>query len=239
MIKKHLMKAVLLGLFISTLYTGSAYAMAVSTPSSVGTEEVTPELQALYDKQAEIDAILFKTHASDLEAKDIFVNYTGVTGDNIEIGIATYTDEKAAFIYELVGKDQVKVVEFDDSIMYASGLPTVEGTGEDGSTGAADPLVDPIPYGDGIANSGITSDETTSNDVNEEKVYKGGEEDGVMTITSDNSETNESDVVKTTSADSKDADAMSTPMIILIVAGAAVVIGGAVTVANKNKNKKS
>ena len=237
MIKKHLMKAVLLGLFISTLYTGSAYAMAVSSPSSVGTEEVTPELQALYDKQAEIDAILFKTHASDLEAKDIFVNYTGVTGDYIEIGIATYSDEKADFIYELVGKDQVKVVEFDDSIMYASGLPTVEGSGEDGSTGAADPLVDPIPYGDGIANSGIAPDETTS-DGNEEKVYKGGEEDGIMTVTSDNSVTNESDVVKTTSADSKDTDAMSTPMIILIVAGAAVVIGGAVTVANKNKNKK-
>ncbi len=237
MIKKHLMKAVLLGLFISTLYTGSAYAMAVSSPSSVGTEEVTPELQALYDKQAEIDAILFKTNASDLEAKDIFVNYTGVTGDYIEIGIATYSDEKADFIYELVGKDQVKVVEFDDSIMYASGLPTVEGSGEDGSTGAADPLVDPIPYGDGIANSGIAPDEATS-DGNEEKVYKGVEEDGIMTITSDNSVTNESDVVKTTSADSKDADAMSTPMMILIVAGAAVVIGGAVTVANKNKNKK-
>ncbi len=238
MIKKHLMKAVLLGLFISTLYTGSAYAMEVSSPSSVGTEEATPELQALYDKQAEIDAILFKTNASDLEAKDIFVNYTGVTGDYIEVGIATYSDEKADFIYELVGKDQVKVVEFDDSIMYASGLPTVEGSGEDGSTGAADPLVDPIPYGDGIANSGIAPDETTS-DGNEEKVYKGGEEeDGIMTITSDNSVTNESDVVKTTSADSKDADAMSTPMMILIVAGAAVVIGGAVTVANKNKNKK-
>lgn len=238
MIKKHLLKAVLLGLFISTLYTGSAYAMAVSSPASVGTEEVTPELQALYDKQAEIDAILFKTNASDLEAKDIFVNYTGVTGDYIEIGIATYSEEKADFIYELVGKDQVKVVEFDDSILYASGLPVADGAGEDGSTGAADPLVDPIPYGDGIANSGVTSDETTSNDVNEEKVYKGGEEDGVMTITSDNGEVNEADVVKTTAADSKDADAMSTPMVILIVAGAAVVIGGAVTVANKNKNKK-
>ncbi|MDF2844856.1 MAG: hypothetical protein K0R00_3282 [Herbinix sp.] len=237
MIKKHLMKAVLLGLFISTLYTGSAYAMATSLPAGVEIQEVTPELQALYDKQAEIDAILFKTNASDLEAKDIFVNYTGVTGDYIEIGIATYSDEKADFIYELVGKDQVKVVEFDDSIMYASGLPTVEGSGEDGSTGAADPLVDPIPYGDGIANSGIAPDETTS-DGNEEKVYKGSEEDGVMTITSDNAEINESDVVKTTSADSKDADAMSTPMMILIVAGAAVVIGGAVTVANKNKNKK-
>ncbi|MFT4143655.1 MAG: hypothetical protein QM644_04310 [Mobilitalea sp.] len=239
MIKKHLMKAVLLGLFISTLYTGSAYAMAVSSPANVGTEEVTPELQALYDKQAEIDAILFKTHASDLEAKDIFVNYTGVTGDYIEIGIAAYSEDKASFIYELVGKDQVKVVEFDDSIMYASGLPVTDGAGEDGSTGAADPLVDPIPYGDGIADTGVAPDETAVNDGNEEKVYKNGEaDDGIMTVTSDNSVTNEAAEVKTTSTDSKDADAMSTPMIILIVAGAAVVIGGAVTVANKNKNKK-
>ncbi len=124
--KSKYIKGIILGLCISAFSTSVAFAQVASsevapinaTVQSEGTKE-------LMEKQRQIDQYLFEDHAKDLEAKEIFVNYTSVVDDYVEIGISPYNDENANYLYEALGKDNIKVVEFDQSIIYASG-PAVE-----------------------------------------------------------------------------------------------------------------
>lgn len=216
MIKSKLVKAFMLGLCMSAITSaGSAYAMAVSSPASAGTEEISDELKALYSKQAEIDQILFGDYARQLEEKKIMVNYTGVVEDYIEIGISTYSDENANYIYELVGKDDVKVVAFDESIIYATTVvdpvpATDDGTVTDGgSTGASDPAsTDVIPNKEEIYSTTVAPDAADDG-----KVYKDGDveiqiesvEDAV--VADDAAAAAEDNVLYTTTADGLNPEA--------------------------------
>ncbi len=127
--KSKYLKGIILGLCISAFSTSIAFAQAVSSETldaSVSSEAVQSESQKeLMEKQREIDQYLFKDHVKDLEEKDIFVNYTGVVDDYVEIGISPYNDENANYLYGIFGKEGVKVVEFDQSVIYASG-PVLE-----------------------------------------------------------------------------------------------------------------
>lgn len=258
MIKTRLVKAFALGLCLSALSTGTAFAMEVSSPSSVGSEELSEELKVLYSKQAEIDTLLFKDHAKELEEKGIFVNYTGVNVDVIEIGISEYSDDKANFIYEIVGKDQVKVVAFDESIIYASGV--AEPAVGDGT----DEVVDPAVYDKGELYTTTVDPDTAVSDedgTTEEKVYKDTDvqiqiestedvpEEDVIDYTTTDAEGAEVTDVKTvaTTSDAVDdvkrdaeegTNGMSAPMIVLAIAGGAALVGGSIMVANKKKNAK-
>ncbi len=129
MIKKNIAKAMILGLCMAAFSTGSAYAMMAETPASVGAS--SGQSEALNQKQQEIDAILFKDKANEIEKQGFMVNYTGVAEDVVEIGISPYSEENAAFVYELVGKDEVKVVEMDQSVIYATGVAPDEAVSDD------------------------------------------------------------------------------------------------------------
>ncbi|MDF2485345.1 MAG: hypothetical protein K0R46_1513 [Herbinix sp.] len=220
MMKKNLAKAVMLGLFMATLSTGSAYAtLAETTPASAG---VTSEQSAaLTERQAEIDKLLFEDKAGEIEKLGFMVNYTGVVEDYVEIGISPFSDENANFIYDLVGKDGVKVIEFDQSIIYASGaapdVVTEEAPAVDEQAAADDEEVQ-IQI---ESTTGTTDDAVPT----EEKVYKDtSAEDGV---------------IKTVSASEETAEdkGLSTPIIVLAVVGGAALVGGAVLLSKKKASK--
>ncbi len=225
MIKKNLAKAVMLGLCMATLSTGSAYGMLAQTPGSSG--EVSAQSEELTKKQEEIDKILFKDKAKEIEKQGFMVNYTGVVEDVVEIGISPYSEENATFLYELVGKDKINVVEMDQSIIYASGAapdaPVADG-------GVDEPVVDDemdaevIMYNEGAEDKDTAVDDAKAeNTAEEEKVYKTtsvgtGEEKAAVT--------------------SQEVEEKNGAMVPVIAIAAAGLVGGAILAANKKKSPK-
>lgn len=125
--KSKYIKGIMLGLCISAFSTSVAFAQVATSDDVLAISEVVQSEGAkeLMEKQRQIDQYLFEDHAKELEAKDIFVNYTGIVDDYIEIGISPYNDENADYLYNALGNEDIKVVEFDQSIIYASG-PAIE-----------------------------------------------------------------------------------------------------------------
>ncbi len=241
MIKRNLMKAVMMGLCMAALSTsGTAFAMVgAGSTGSVGVEVMTPELEALYAKQSEIDKILLKDHVRDIELKGFMVNTTGVIDDVIEIGISPYSEENAAYIYELVGKEDVKVVEFDMSVIYQTSAPLVapdETTSSDADGVVTIQDTDAAEAEDGKMEIQIESVEDAEDDKMEiqiESVADGSDEkletvsapvDDIRTMAPTNAENKEND--------------LSTSVIILVVAGGAALIGGAVLYSGRKKGNK-
>lgn len=154
MIKRNLMKALMLGVCLSALTTGTAFAkMVASTPPSSGTEVQSDLTKELYAEQDEINQYIFTDHSKELIDKGITVNYTGVSDEYVEIGISPYTDDNANYFYKVFGKDMIKVVAYDESVMYAtsvagtgaaeSGVATVSGVGTaDPGTASSSSVID-------------------------------------------------------------------------------------------------
>jgi hypothetical protein len=234
MIKKNLLKTVMLGLCMATITTGSAYATLAEDTTPSATEEVSDQTKALFAKQGEIDKLLFETNAKEIEKLGFMVNYTGVVENDIEIGISPYNEDNANYIYELVGKDGVKVIEFDQSVLYASGAAP-DATTDEVVTDAEvimdkeDTAVDADKSGN--SDDTLTDDEKVqiqieSIDANdEEKVYKTTTDDAV-----------ENRTIAATSEEAKDD--VSTPIIVLSIVGGVALLGGAVLLTNKKKASK-
>lgn len=210
MFKKNLAMAIMLGLCMATLSTGSAFAMIAEKPATRD-EAQSPELDALYARQAEIDKILFEDNVKETEKLGFLVNYTGVVDDYIEVGISPYSDEFANFIYDLVGKDDVKVIEMDQSIMYASGVAT--GTATSDVVNDAEAATD-----DQEVQIQIESTSNLDDAVPEPVLYE-------TTAANANDET-------------KKEEGTSTPIVVLAIAGGAALVGGAILVTSKKKSSK-
>ncbi len=226
MIKRNLFKAVMLGLCMAALSSsGTAFAMAgAGTTGSVGAEVITPELEALYAKQSDIDKLLFEDHAKDIEKKGFMVNTTGVINDVIEIGISPFNEENADYIYELVGKDEVKVVEFDQSIIYANSAPLVA---PDENT-ASDP--------DAAVTSTDAEAEDGKMEIQIESVAGGTAGDKVETVSAPVDDVRTLASANGESAEEKDN--ASAPVMVLAIAGGAVLVGGAVLYSGRRKANK-
>lgn len=76
----------------------------------------------MYDKQLEADRYLFADHAEEMAAKGITVTHTSATNEYVEIGITPFNEENAEFIYQALGRDQVKVVEGVQAVAVDIGL---------------------------------------------------------------------------------------------------------------------
>lgn len=124
MVKLKLVKAVILGLCIALLLPGVALA---ATELEIQIEEDKGGLERLdapdaavsdidideeiLQKHREIDKYIFEDHAQELSEKDFNITRTGPFEDYVEIGITPYSEESANYLYEIFGKDLVKVVE--------------------------------------------------------------------------------------------------------------------------------
>lgn len=251
MIRTKLMKSVMLGLSLSTFSTGIAFAqMSTTIAEPSAAEALSPELEALYAKQAEIDQYIFKDHAKDIEAKGIFVNFTGVNVDAVEIGISPFNDENANYFYDIFGKDGVRVVEFDESVIFETTVAMTDAGVTDPSSVTEDAAV-----AEGV--DVVKAPDTVTDD----KVYK--ESNAEMTIQIESTEgvpEEDSDTIYyTTAADAVDdvqtvsaaelpdavkrgseeeKEGTSTSMTVLAIAAGAAIVGGAVVVAGKKKSSK-
>lgn len=234
MIKKNLAKAVMLGLCMATLSTGSAYAMLAQTPSSGGV--ASEQSDELTEKQQKIDKILFEDKAKEIEKRGFMVNYTGVVEDIVEIGISPYSEDNAAFLYDLIGKDKVKVVEMDQSIIYATGVAP-DAAAADGETDA-----EVIMYNDAAEDGDLAADDTGAEDADKEVQIQIESTDAAKDTAA-----GEEKVYKTTSANTEGEKAVVTSqeteekngvMVPVIAIAAAGLVGGAILITNKKKTSK-
>lgn len=225
MIKNNLLKTVMLGLCMATITTGSAYAALAESPEPSATEEASDQFKALSTLQGEVDKVLLKEKAKEIEKLGFMVNYTSVVDDGIEIGISPYSEDNANYIYKLVGKDGIKVVEFDQAVIYASGAAPDSAPSE-----VVDDAEVPVK-GDDTEAVGMKEDkeikmqiDATSAEVTkgEEKVYK---TTGIST-----------DMLRTPSAEEETTDKnTSAPIIAGSLIGGAALLGGAVLITKKKK----
>lgn len=82
--------------------------VAMYTPVSSEAREVNYEI---LQKQREIDKYLFEDHREVIEQLDFIITYTGPFDNYVEIGITPYNDENAKYIYNIFGKEGIRVVE--------------------------------------------------------------------------------------------------------------------------------
>ncbi|MDF2512737.1 MAG: hypothetical protein K0S04_2603 [Herbinix sp.] len=223
--KSKYIKGIILGLCISAFSTSVAFAQAVSSDVSATNEVVQTEgTKELMEKQRQIDQYLFEDHAKDLEAKDIFVNYTGIVEDYIEIGISPFNDENANYLYDALGKDGIKVVEFDQSVIYQSGAAVDDKMYKDGDVQIQIESVD---------DQAVTDDQTGTGE--EDIYYTTGTEDNNQGVT---------DVKTVSNPESMDAGSQNTEKssntgYVAFIAVAVAAIGGLGTILIRSNTKKS
>ncbi|BCJ99778.1 hypothetical protein [Anaerocolumna chitinilytica] len=112
--KIQLIKTVMLGLCLSTLYTGVTYANTIDNKAAeVTIKDIAPGTD-LSKLQSDIDQYVFTDHTADIEKQGFQVTQTVVTNGYVEIGITPFSDENANYLYDLFGKDNVKVVKSDE-----------------------------------------------------------------------------------------------------------------------------
>lgn len=176
MIKTSLVKGFAFGLCLSVLSTGVVFATEAGVSQGSAGKAITASEEKLFTLQKEVDQIVFVEKADEIERMGFMVNYTGVAEDYVEIGIYPFSKKNANYLYDLLGKDLIKVVEFDQSIIYATGGPV-------------DEAKDAVPEKEEAASEkeeiyttmdkGKTEPELRNGDktaATEDKVYKGSEE---------------------------------------------------------------
>lgn len=258
MMKNKILKATILGLSLSVLVSGTALAQGGGSSPSFGGIS-SEETDILLQRQDEINSLLFDDHARDIELKGFEIIYTGVADGYVEVGINPYSKDNAKFLYEIVGKDAVKVVASDEVVLYAAdplGAPVANSAGDSGD--APDRVImdtgldTPVSSTDdiGLAADGILADEDKleiqidSFDDNEiaelspeeaEELSKqaGMADDEIMENTSVDVELDNVETTDTAVDTVKEEKGLSTPIIIAIVAGGVLILGGALLVFNK------
>lgn len=121
MMKSKLMKAVILGtcmaLFSSTTAFAAekdealpeeTYQIAITSTEPDQLDNIGSDI---LDKQKEIDKYLFEDHAKEIADQGIQITHTAPTENYVEIGILPFNKENEDYLYNLFGKDKVKVIE--------------------------------------------------------------------------------------------------------------------------------
>lgn len=208
MIKSSLVKGFVFGLCLSALSTGAVFATEAGASQGSAGKATTAFEDRLFALQKEVDQIVFVEKADEIEKMGFMVNYTGVAEEYVEIGISPYSKKHADYLYDLFGKDLIKVVEFDQSIIYATGGPVdevpeiVSEKEEEAITDKEKLYTTTEPE---LRNEGIAADE---------KVYKGSEENK-EDIPAEVVVTNDGDIAVDIAVDSVDSEATDTKEAIL------------------------
>lgn len=142
MIKGKIIKTFALGLCMSVLFTGVAYASSVGDSSPAYEGKTSAENTKLLEMQKEMDQYLFVKNVKEIEKLGFTVVYTGVADDYVEVGITPYTDENADYLYKIFGKDQVKIVGTDEVVLYAPDDIVAEEDLPADSVDVIDPIMD-------------------------------------------------------------------------------------------------
>jgi hypothetical protein len=82
----------------------------------MSTATIYANSEEMFQKQAEVDKVLFEEKSVDLVENGITVTHTVALEDKIEIGITEYSDEKAQYLLDLFGEDNVTVVAGEQAV---------------------------------------------------------------------------------------------------------------------------
>lgn len=148
MFKSKLVKSFVLGLSLSVVLSATAYAQSEKdqelkiqieqvgggTDAVIGLAPDTPAAfdgntssasdlisDAMYQKQSEIDNVLFEDRKDEIAQMGITVTHTSAADEYVEIGITPFSEENAAFLSEILGNDKIKIVEGFRAIPYSDG----------------------------------------------------------------------------------------------------------------------
>jgi hypothetical protein len=265
---RKILKAFALGLCLSVLFTGTAFARTGggSLPSSGKAE--ADETDPLLEKQAEIDRYVFADHTEEIKKAGFEVIYTGVADTFVEIGIHPYNKENANYLYKIFGKDIVKVAESEeaaldtvttekdnantsdtfpadtassnkgmenepdasDTPVASSEEPEREGNGQATADQKLEIQVESLPAEEGdalkAADSAVKEEEefegqsATAEDGKEAEVISAPDKSSDLAVVANFSE---------------EAEGISGPVTILLIAGGSVILGGVVLLVKKKK----
>lgn len=254
--KNKLLKAAALGLCLSVIVSGTAMAQGGGTSPSFGGIS-SEETDVLFKRQDEINKLVFNDYAREIEQMGFQIIYTGVADDYVEVGISPFNQENVDLLYELLGSDQLKVVESEDVVLYTGDAieePVHDG---DADTDAPDKVImdtgldTPVSSTD---NPDLAADDMLAHedkleiqiesidneivDLSPEEAEELSKQSGIVVDipVEDTSADVELDNIKTTEAavdTVKEEKGMSTPLVIAIVAGGILVLGGALLVFKK------
>lgn len=137
--KMNLLKVAMLAMSITLLYGGTAKAAETETakaPDTAVSSEIlyttsvstdNPKVKEMMQKQLEVDKIVFEDKQKELEEKGITVTYTAPLETAVEVAIIPFNADNENYVYELLGKDNISVVEgVAPELIYASGAATGE-----------------------------------------------------------------------------------------------------------------
>ncbi|TYQ18321.1 UNVERIFIED_CONTAM: protease stability complex PrcB-like protein [Acetivibrio alkalicellulosi] len=112
MIKSNLKKIAAIGMCCSLVASGSVWAMLSDTPRDDRLRNVLIDTDnPILKNQMEIDQFLFVTNVEDIENAGFTVTHTSPQENYVEIGILPYNEVNSEYLYNIFGKDKIKVVE--------------------------------------------------------------------------------------------------------------------------------
>lgn len=244
--KLNLLKCAMLGMCLSMLYTGSAMAAetstaaapdtAVSSEATTDTPAVSSAVKEMMQKQLEIDKILFEDKTKELEEKGITITYTSPLDTAVEVAILPFTSENESFVYDLLGKDKVSVVEgVEPELMATSGLANDGKMYKGAESGAGTEVAED----DGVMTiQGEAAGNPEDAAVTEDTAGNASVEDPSIPV--DDSKAAESGVVVVSAPTGTDTNTATTPSptIIASVIAVILVLSGVVYVVQRKKETK-
>jgi hypothetical protein len=117
MARSKLIKIIFMGMCLSIFLSAAVFADTGGGQSGAFQGRQAGEESALLQKQREIDRYLFGEHSKEIADKGFKVTHTGPAGSVVEIGITPYSEENAEYLYNIFGRDSVKVVEGTQAVL--------------------------------------------------------------------------------------------------------------------------
>ncbi len=120
MIKIKYVKALMLGICLSAISSGVALAGTLENKTAEIAVQDTATDSKLADLQSKVDQYVFTDHFDDIQKQGFTVTHTAPMEGYIEVGITPFSDKNADYLYDALGKDDIKVVEGEEFMLYTT-----------------------------------------------------------------------------------------------------------------------
>ncbi|WP_019230198.1 hypothetical protein [Sedimentibacter sp. B4] len=141
---KNIIKVLSLSACLSMATMTAAFAQTLELPPEAAQMQITAVDEALYEKQAAFDKILFEEKLKEIEEKGITVTHTYPADGYVEVGITPFNEENQKYIIEILGSDEVEVVDgimaitLTDELMSTTSAPDVKTAPDAATSGPAE-----------------------------------------------------------------------------------------------------
>ena len=110
--KINILRALIFGIGITVLSSNVVFAETnQDNKNAYQTIEIAVVDENLAKKQEEIDYIVFNKNSKEIEEKGFTVVSTGMVNKFVEVRIEPYNEENAEYLYSILGRDIVNVVD--------------------------------------------------------------------------------------------------------------------------------